>query len=108
MAGVPSAAEAAEITFEPWPPDAEPPSPNETLAHLMVVRMAHLVMLKSKEELVEMASQLSDDKAGKIWDTLLATKEFFGAIEEMVQAALVRVGLAGAVVTARAESVNLE
>lgn len=100
----------ASLNFEPWKHEEgewTPPSDEEwaRLAnpYLVTVRIAWLVMHKSKPELIEMLDALEDDAGHDMKDRFIGTIEWFKGMLAILEGAEARILCAGAVVAMRTE-----
>ena len=97
-----SEAEFAAVDFEPWvhtPDEWTPPSNVEWAAlanpHLVTIRIAWLIMHKSKTELIEMIEGLERDVAVEMLDRLLDTSRWIKGLHCIADGALARMMCAG-------------
>jgi hypothetical protein len=80
-----TAAEMAAMNFEPWSPEDleafKPPSNDEfdkmAHAHLPTLRIAWLILAKTKPELVEMTRKINNEVGVELMDGFISATEFF-------------------------------
>jgi hypothetical protein len=107
-------AEFAALEFEPWQHKADewtPPTNEEweRLAnpHLITIRIAWLILHKSKAELVDMVAELFDDEGDvgpETFERLHDTAEWLRGLLKLVRGAEARLCAAGAVLELREEA----
>jgi hypothetical protein len=101
-----TAAEMAEMNFETWSPEDleafKPPSNAEfdemAHAHLPTVRIAWLMLGKTKPELVEMLRKIDNEIGGQLMDGFISATAFFQQSLTILEKAEARILCAGSVI----------
>ena len=106
-----STAEIAALQFEPLSAktlkDLEPPSNDKWLEHLVMIRLALVVLGKTKDELKDILEKADADGEVDLIDNFARSVDFLKACEEVMGASEIRLLSAGAAFALEAQAAQV-